>query len=57
MKCPHCKSKNPDGAIFCGDCGKTIVQAAAETTSLEDVFKWIGIGVVALIILGMLQNC
>jgi hypothetical protein len=57
MKCPHCSAKNPDGAIFCGDCGKTLVAATPSGTSLEDIFKWIGLGVVGLIILGMLQNC
>jgi len=24
MKCPHCQSDNPEGAEFCGDCGKTL---------------------------------
>jgi len=28
-KCPHCNAANPDDAVFCGNCGKKIVDTGA----------------------------
>lgn len=27
MRCPYCNAKNPQGVVFCGDCGERIVEA------------------------------
>src|SRR5690606_18331075 len=30
MKCPNCNADNPDGSIFCGDCGAPIAGGEPE---------------------------
>jgi len=30
MKCPNCNADNPDGSIFCGDCGAPLAGSAPE---------------------------
>jgi tRNA A-37 threonylcarbamoyl transferase component Bud32 len=36
MNCPHCKSPNPSDAIYCGDCGRKMVDTLAfQETSAE----------------------
>ncbi|MGF1629752.1 MAG: zinc-ribbon domain-containing protein [Kiloniellaceae bacterium] len=60
MKCPDCGSKNPADAKFCGDCGRKIESAGkgggSGGASWENVFKWIGIVVVGLFVLGLLAG-
>lgn len=61
MKCPDCNASNPKDAKFCGACGHALKAPASNEESGEftwdNVFKWIGIGVVGLVVLGMLSNC
>jgi len=61
MNCLDCGAVNPDDARFCGDCGHRIEgkeparqEKAKQNTSWDSVFKWIGIIVVAGLVLGML---
>jgi len=67
MRCPACGAANPTAAKFCGDCGHRIgaddpsdapagPPVAAGGTAWESVFKWIGIGVVGLFVLGLLAG-
>ena len=57
MKCPDCGAANPAGAKFCGDCGHQIQAPKAEGgSSWDSVFKWIGIAVVGLFVLGLLSS-
>jgi uncharacterized membrane protein YvbJ len=55
MKCSDCGASNPADARFCGDCGHAIEAApkagGAQKSTLENVFKWIGIVVVGLFVL------
>jgi uncharacterized protein (DUF983 family) len=52
MYCPSCREGNPDGAKFCGSCGKKM--PSSEPDGLDKVFKWIGITVVGLFVFGLL---
>lgn len=68
MNCPDCGAANPADARFCGDCGHQIEAAArppkrkppppqpSQPFSWDSVFKWIGIGVVGLFVLGLLAG-
>lgn len=60
MNCPDCEASNPEGAKFCGSCGNQMQapqQAGSDSKSTWDnVFKWIGIAVVGLFILGLLSS-
>lgn len=60
MQCSKCGAANPADAKFCGDCGQPIASTPAKEksggTSWDDVFKWIGIGVVGLFVLGLLAG-
>jgi hypothetical protein len=63
MDCPDCGVSNPDGAKFCGSCGNQMQSQApptpnggGSTSSWDNVFKWIGIVVVGLFILGLLSG-
>ena len=39
MFCPHCGKENEDGAVFCGECGKSMkaiaVKSVKNTTSVK----------------------
>jgi hypothetical protein len=62
MNCLDCGTVNPDDARFCGSCGHPIEGAkgparqeeAKKDTSWDSFFKWIGIGVVGALVLGLL---
>ena len=64
MECSKCGAANPANAKFCGDCGHVMASArntAPEAgksggTSWDSVFKWIGICVVGLFVLGLLAG-
>jgi hypothetical protein len=68
MRCPDCGAANPTAAKFCGDCGHRVgaddppaqpvtqPSFAAGGTAWDGVFKWIGIGVVGLFVLGLLAG-
>ena len=59
MKCPQCQADNPSAAKFCGSCGHSLAvkQATASGgTAWDSIFKWIGIGVVGLFVLGLLAG-
>jgi hypothetical protein len=65
MNCPDCGARNPADAKFCGDCGHRIdadVPAARQPRAQppgvgwDGIFKWIGIGVVGLFVLGLLAG-
>jgi len=69
MICPDCGATNPAGAHFCGDCGHRIeaappppqkpvgtVPVGTGGVTWDAVFKWIGIGVVGLFVLGLLAG-
>jgi hypothetical protein len=59
MKCPECQADNPSAAKFCGSCGHglAVKQAAASGgTAWDSIFKWIGICVVGLFVLGLLAS-
>lgn len=60
MNCADCGAVNPADAKFCGDCGQRIeVARKAEgsgSSSWDTVFKWIGMGVVGLFVLGLLAG-
>jgi len=68
MNCPDCGARNPADAKFCGDCGHRIeadeparkppAQPPVATTGVgwDAIFKWIGIGVVGLFVLGLLAG-
>lgn len=68
MRCPDCGGSNPAHAKFCGDCGHRIgadeprdepaaqPPVAGGGSGWDAVFKWIGIGVVGLFVLGLLAG-
>lgn len=68
MRCPDCGAANPAAAKFCGDCGHCIGSedppnnpvtqppAGPVGSAWDSVFKWIGIGVVGLFVLGLLAG-
>ena len=72
MRCPDCGGSNPAYAKFCGDCGHRIgaheprdepaaqlpQQPLVATSGFgwDAVFKWIGVGVVGLFVLGLLAG-
>ncbi len=59
MKCPECQADNPAAAKFCGACGHGLAvetPAASGGGTWDNVFKWIGIGVVGLFVLGLLAG-
>jgi hypothetical protein len=63
MKCPECQADNPSAAKFCGSCGHGLVvketpggKASSGGTAWDSVFKWIGICVVGLFVLGLLAG-
>jgi hypothetical protein len=62
MKCPECNADNPATAKFCGSCGSRIEAAeqgggaTTDKSTWDNVFKWIGIVVVGLFILGLLSG-
>jgi hypothetical protein len=67
MNCPDCGARNPADAKFCGDCGHSIAIAPPPEPQPQPpvdpvgfgwdaVFKWIGIGVVGLFVLGLLAG-
>lgn len=68
MRCPDCGAANPAAAKFCGDCGhrigadepaaQPVTQPPVATggSSWDSVFKWIGIGVVGLFVLGLIAG-
>ena len=61
MNCPDCGASNPAGAKFCGSCGNQLqappaASDAGKKSSWDNVFKWIGIVVVGLFVLGMLSS-
>ena len=68
MRCPDCGGSNPAHAKFCGDCGHRIgaeepraepngqPPVAVGGSGWDSVFKWIGIGVVGLFVLGLLSG-
>ena len=58
MDCPQCGAENPADAKYCGTCGHAIKITQQSGTSTkakwENVFKWIGIIVVGLIVLAIM---
>lgn len=58
MKCPECGKGNPASAKFCGSCGEQLEAAQSSGGSSagtwDSIFKWIGIGFVGLVVLGLL---
>ncbi|MEQ8354791.1 MAG: zinc ribbon domain-containing protein [Kiloniellaceae bacterium] len=56
MKCPDCGAANPAKAQFCGGCGKKFEAASGGASTWESVFKWIGIAVVGLFVLGIVSG-
>ena len=60
MDCPGCGATNPDDAKFCGSCGNRMDTAkqkdAAGSSGWDSFFKWVGIVVVGLFVLGLLSG-
>ena len=60
MKCPECGKANPASAKFCGGCGHQLEAAqkteASSGGSWDSIFKWIGIGFVGLVVLGLISG-
>jgi len=43
MKCPKCQTDNPIGVSFCGACGQSLTQPAAQLPSSSPVAHWISV--------------
>jgi len=57
MKCPNCKQENPEGSLFCGNCGFRLTGNADDTVKNDDIIvekkpkRWLIILAVVLIAL------
>lgn len=62
MECPGCGATNPDDAKFCGSCGNRMDKpqqsngGVSAASGWESFFKWVGIVVVGLFVLGVIAG-
>ena len=63
MDCPGCGAANPEDAKFCGSCGNRMdtprqndKNKGGGETAWGNFFKWVGIVVVGLFVLGVISG-